>query len=36
MEDFGAFGKGAPDFRQWIAEVAFREPGHIAERNLFK
>ena len=36
VEDFGAFGKGALDVLQWIAEVAFGEPGQEAERNLFK
>jgi hypothetical protein len=36
VEDFGAFGKGALDVLQWIAEVAFGEPGQVAERNLFK
>ncbi len=36
VEDFGAFGKGALDALQWIVEVAFGEPGQVAERNLFK
>ena len=36
VEDFGAFGKGALDVLLRIVEVAFGEPGQVAEWNLFK